>query len=151
MGLRLPRFLAFFGGIVAVCGACGAPPKPCTECPDIAGSYQLSAQGIEAGGTGNGCQYVDYRGAETVISLVQSGSSVALTGYYDTQGTLYDNMQIAFDPVTYERSGLGLISLSFGGTVTGQPGAWRIDGAFTFVLTGEESCSVTSPVVATQL
>ena len=99
---------------------------------------------------GNSCDYIYFSGADTVVVLVQNGSSLALSGFYEMQGTLYQNRQISFDPVTYDRVDLGTITFTYSGTLSGDPGSWRIDGLFNFLLAGQETCSVSSTAVATQ-
>ncbi len=144
---QLARTCAF-AGIVAT--ACAPPPEPCTDCPDIAGTYRLRADPVYTDDVGNSCEYIYFTGADTVVTLVQNGSSLALSGFYEMKGTLYQNRQLSFDPVTYDQVDIGTITFTYSGTLTGEPGSWRIDGLFNFLLSGEQTCSVSATVVATQ-
>lgn len=95
----------------SLAAACG--PAPCTDCPQVAGDYDLVVHATPA--ESSSCREIAWDDGQVLINLEQSGSLLRIG---EITGTLFEDWSVEFEPFQ-----------DF--TVEGDPGETQITGQFS--------------------
>ncbi|MDF1561692.1 MAG: hypothetical protein P1V51_01540 [Deltaproteobacteria bacterium] len=133
--------------------ACLAPLEPCTECPDVAGTYEFVAQETTVESENGNlalCNEVYYTGVTDLVILQQSGSALQLTGYLSMEGTLYEDDTLAFNRVDFGETPVGPVTARISANFAPENGRKIIKGRLRFDIQ-EHDCDVWSVLTMTEV
>jgi len=142
------RWLVLCSAVVLL-GACGEGATPCTDCPPVAGRYRMEAAPVAE--SRSSCGQLSFSGMSLTIDVSQEKEKITLTGPWTIKGTLYDNLEVTFEPfeALTNQGDKGTMQLT--GTFSGEEKARRLDGTFLYQL-NDGSCTLNIPnVVWTQV
>lgn len=134
----LPALLVLLPVLVA-CGEVA----PCTTCRDVAGSYQLEADPVDA--NAYDCPDVYFSGGSGMVSIGQDGSVLTYDGWWQMKGTLFEDDTFSFEPAPYD-SAVGTVRVMASGSFfDGEGGTRTASGNFLFSVV-DYGCTVTAPM-----
>ncbi len=155
MSPRLPSLIP--GVLLLLLATTGCEPlEPCTECPDVAGTYTIRAQPIDSIGSGTGldapCAAIAFPGVNDTLVITQSnGSTLEAEGWMrfkireGTQGTLFEDDSLVFGPVHYAQSSGGEILITLTGLFLEARDGWVVQGQALFDL-NLQACNLSTPL-----
>ncbi len=143
-------------GLALASGACH-PLEPCTECPDVAGTYEMRATPIDpvssTGGASAGCAAVAFPGVHDTLEIGQDGklpSRLSTGGWIDLSGVLYQDASFILGPADYQQTSAGLLRITLTGRFLETKNGYVSDGEVRLEL-ATEPCDLRTPLQLRQL
>jgi len=125
-------------GLIAACGG----PKPCVDCPNVAGAYTVILHGTEL--SESSCGAIAWYDERAEINLEQEVSRIRIREW-NKEGTLFEDWSVAFPPFadTTVKGDTGETEIT--GSFSTDLSAYRGDWSFTFVR-DMDNCKAVAPV-----
>jgi hypothetical protein len=80
-------------GLAMLASGCGGSNRPCTTCPDVAGTYDVTSPAVES--ATDDCWFLYWNGYDGGLTVTQAGSAITLdTSWFSAPGTLFDDNSV---------------------------------------------------------
>ena len=124
--------------------------KPCTTCPNVAGTYLSESPNVAPEKSSCGTLYADPNSHR--IEVIQSEADLTVTDFFGVKGVLYDSLLVDFDQVTVTTAGDAhkQTTMELTGRFYGDEGKREFSGTMHFKVT-EDGCTLDVPVTWTQI
>jgi hypothetical protein len=137
--------------VAVLAAGCGAQSTPCTTCPNIAGTYTVKSDAVDA--EMSTCGTVSYGGYNGYLTITQTASEIDMsTSWFTAAGTLYVGDSLSCTMTSTTTSWGAKADMRISGAVSGSEGSRSLLLHLYFSATTPQGdrCSLGATMTGTQ-